>query len=144
MHNDVFAVDSAYNSTFSGYPVWIQETGTDQILGTQVSAIDSWFETNEITMLTQGQAQDKSLRVARVEPDFVQTGSMTCTVNGRANARAPIESTAAQTIVDPTLIADPQQQVCMIKAVRRLMSYSNYQMVQPIAIVEPADGKYIG
>ena len=136
--------------TSGNYTIWQHEKGVDQVQGVAVSAIDSWFETHEISMLTEAQAKDKALRVGRIEPDFIQAGTMNLIVNGRANARAPILSSIPEVIQDPTVLTSSQAQVCQLKEVRRLMSFrfesntqgGNYQMGQTMAYVEPADGRF--
>lgn len=131
------------------YRVWKhEETTKNEIDGTAVNSIPSYFETNEISMLTQEQAQDKSTRVVRVEPDFVQSGDMVMTVRGRANARAKDIVSADFTFSDDAT-ADPEQQTVDVKEVRRLMRFrfasnvidGDYEMGQTLAHVEPADGR---
>jgi hypothetical protein len=134
--------------TDTGYTLWQHETGTNEINGAVVEPIPSNFTTGEISMLTNDQAQDKSLRVARVEPDFVQSGDMTLTVTGRANARATLQPSELFTFPDEATTA--QEQIVNLKEIRRLMQFTfatntpdgDYQMGQPLAFVEPADGRY--
>ncbi|MFM7010385.1 MAG: hypothetical protein ACKO0Z_13825 [Betaproteobacteria bacterium] len=73
--------------TESGYRVWIQEQGVDQIDGQSSLPIQSYFETADLSSLPQG--RNEYLRITEIEPDFIQSGPMTVQVTGRANARAP-------------------------------------------------------
>lgn len=146
VYSKPFMVD--VDLTATGYTLWQHESGVNSIKGSVVEPIPSHFTTSEISLLTTDQAQDKSLRIARVEPDFVQSGDMTVTVTGRANARATQQPSEVFTFPDVATSAD--EQVVNLKEIRRLMQFTfatntpdgDYQMGQPIAFVEPADGRY--
>lgn len=146
VYNHPFMVD--VDLTDTGYTLWQHETGVDQIKGSIVEPIPSHFTTGEISMLVQDKAQDKSLRVARCEPDFVQSGDMTLTVTGRANARATLQP--GELFTFPDVATSAEEQVVNLKEIRRLMQFTfstntpggDYQMGQPLAFVEPADGRY--
>jgi hypothetical protein len=136
-------------SASGSYPLWKhEETSSDEINGTAINAIRSFFRTNEITMLDAQQAADKATRVALIEPDFVQSGDMSVTVIGRANARAT--EVASPPIVFPDDATDlPNQQILPLQEVRRLMSFQfesnvlggDYEMGKCYAHVEPADSR---
>ncbi len=146
VYNKPFMVD--VDLTATGYTLWQHETGTDAILGPMVEPIPSHFTTGEISMLTDAQAKDRALRVARVEPDFVQSGDLTITVTGRANARAPQQLSELFTF--PDVATSAAEQVVSLREVRRLMQFrfasnaanGDYQMGQPLAFVAPADARY--
>jgi hypothetical protein len=80
------------NSTDSNYTLWQHESGVNQVYLTQVDAIKSSFETNNIGWVTGGPGQqaitgpNKWIRMERVEPDFVQTGDMDVVVTGKGYA----------------------------------------------------------
>jgi hypothetical protein len=131
------------------YRLWKhEETVSNEIDGMTTNTVRSFFETNEISLLTQQQAQDKSTRVAIIEPDFVQTGDMTVTVFGRANARATDVASAPITFPD-NATGTPDQQIITLEEVRRLMRFrfesntvdGNYQMGQCLAHVAIADSR---
>jgi hypothetical protein len=69
------------------------EIGTDAINGQNVSAIESYFETNDLGLVSGGPSQptadgqNRWLRLERVEPDFVQSGDMSLIVTGPAFAQ---------------------------------------------------------
>ena len=139
-----FMVDNEVTS--NGRTLWQHETGVDRIRLSAVSAVRSFFETSEFNLLETGETT-RSIRIARVEPDFVQVGDMTCTVRGRQNAKAPITEVPAQTIVEtPT---EGTEETLKFKDVRRLMSFkfkSNvqggfYEYGETYAHIEPADGR---
>jgi hypothetical protein len=147
VYSKPFMVD--VDLTDTGHTLWQHETGTNEIRGVNVEPIPSHFTTSEISMLTTtDSAQDKSLRIARIEPDFVQVGDMTLTVIGRANARAAPQPSALFRF--PDVAASPEEQVVNLKEVRRLMQFTfatntpdgDYQMGQPVALLEPADGRF--
>jgi hypothetical protein len=74
------------------YTLWQHETGYDDINLTAVTAIESYFETNSIGTMgglvgSQQQPGDNLwTRLERIEPDFVQTGTMTVVVTGEGYA----------------------------------------------------------
>lgn len=145
VYNKPFMVD--VDETATGYTLWQHETGTDKVNGATVEPIPSHFKTADISMLTMQEAVSKSLRCARIEPDFVQTGDMTVRVVGRANARASEEEGELFTFPDSATSAE--EQIVNVKEVRRLMNFEfssntqggNYEMGQCIAHIEPADGR---
>ena len=74
------------------YTLWQHETGYDDINLTAVTAIESYFETNSIGTMgglvgSQQQPGDNLwTRLERIEPDFVQTGTMSVVVTGEGYA----------------------------------------------------------
>jgi hypothetical protein len=129
------------------YTLWLHESGTDRIEASSVNPIQSFFSTNEISMITQEESIDKSLRVARIEPDFVQVGDMTVTVVGRQNSRAPFVDGPTFTFGDTAPL--PEDQTIKLKEIARLMTFKfesntvggNYEMGESLAHIEPADGR---
>lgn len=136
-----------FNTATPGYTLWQHDTGTDSINGSNIQPIRSYFKTAEISMLTQEQAKDKALRVGSVEPDFVQSGPMRLTVEGRQNARASDVSSAQFIITESA--STPEEQTVPLKEVRRLMSFKfesnvaggNYQMGDTLAFVQEDEGR---
>ena len=132
------------------YTLWQHEFGVDEINGQQISPIPSFFETGDISMTTSQDPKNRSMRVSMIEPDFVQVGDMDVQITGRANARAPEVISEARTF--PAQASNPQQQVTFHKDIRREMRFrftsntlgGDYQMGQPLAHVEPADGTVLG
>jgi hypothetical protein len=145
VYSKPFMID--VDQTDTGYTLWQHETGVNSINGPMVEPIPSYFETAEITMLTTSSPVNRSLSIARIEPDFVQSGDMSVEVTGRANARAP--ETPGETFTFPDVATGPQNQIVNIKEIRRLMRFKfmsnavngDYQMGQCIAHIEPADGR---
>ncbi len=64
---------------------------------------------------------DKSIHIARIEPDFVQSGDMTVTVKGRINARAPVVN--GETFTFPDVATQGDEETVKVKEVQRLMSF---------------------
>lgn len=70
------------------------EYGTDYINNQQVTAIESYFETNDLGWVSGGPSQpspvgdNKWLRLERVEPDFLIDGEMDLVVTGRPYAQS--------------------------------------------------------
>jgi hypothetical protein len=79
------------NST-GNYTLWVQESGNNQTYLNNVNAINSYFETNvlgsNMGLVGAGQGSGDNLwtRLDRVEPDFVQSGTMNLVVTGKGYA----------------------------------------------------------
>lgn len=131
------------------YRLWKHEEMTaNEIDGGITRPIRSYFETSPISMLTEQQAKDQSLRVAVIEPDFVQTGDLSVQVFGQANARAT--DIASPVVTFPANAAGiPDEQILTLEESRRLMRFrfesnttdGDYQMGHVLAHVAPADGR---
>jgi hypothetical protein len=84
--------------TFSSPPDRIQmlqhEVGTDSINGQNVNAIESYFETSDLGLVSGGPSEsamvgdNKWLRLERVEPDFLMSGEMELIITGRPFAQS--------------------------------------------------------
>jgi len=80
--------------------LWQHEFGTDAVTGPTFTAIESYFETNDLGWVSGGPSQpspigeNKWLRLERIEPDFVQEGTMYVQVTGRPFAQAEDETSA--------------------------------------------------
>jgi hypothetical protein len=74
--------------------LWQHEIGTDEVKGESLSAIYSSFETSDLGLVTGGPAAPSPvgenfwLHLARVEPDFVQSGEMEMYIMGRPFAQS--------------------------------------------------------
>lgn len=139
-----FMVDNEITS--NGRTLWQHETTKDKVRSSQISAIQSFFETHELSMLEEGQGT-QSIRVARIEPDFVQRGDMTLTVKGRANAKAPQITESPKTFV--AIPASGTDETIKLKSIQRLMSFrwesnvggGDYEYGDTYVHLEPADGR---
>ena len=73
--------------------LWQHEFGVDRIRNAEFSAIESYFETNDLGWVSGGPSQpslvgaNKWIRLERVEPDFLQTNEMDVYVTGRPFAQ---------------------------------------------------------
>lgn len=141
---------ATFNLTFvRPYKFWVHEIGTDEIDGTNVNPILSFFETADLSLPVQSQT-NKALQVLMMEPDFVQSGDMTVQVMGRANARSPEVNGEMKTIYQTP--QTPQQQVVYFKEQRRQLRFrfvsntvgGDYQMGLVLAHLQPGDATVIG
>jgi len=77
--------------------IYQHEIGTDEVVGQNVLAIESYFETNDLGLISGGPSQSAAegtnrwLRLERIEPDFVMEGEMRVYVTGRSFAQGPDE-----------------------------------------------------
>jgi hypothetical protein len=134
-----------------GYLVWQHEHDVNEIDGQFITAVPSYFETADMSLLVpQGGSKNKWIRVESIEPDFVQSEDMTVQLTGRANAKALEVPGPVRTIFAvPTI---PYEQVVSFKEARRELRFKftsntingNYQMGQVIAHVGEADGDVLG
>lgn len=135
--------------TNDNYKFWQHEVGVNEIDINNVNAIQSYFETADISAVAM-EGANRSLRCELIEPDFVQTGNMTVQIVGRSNARAKEVFSEPRTIVPNP--STPYEQVVFFKEIRREMRFrfesniidGNYQMGQVIAHIESADGTLLG
>ena len=84
-------------ATFETVPgkivIWQHEIGTDAIIGDIADAIESMFETSDLGWVGGGPSQTQPvgenfwLHVERIEPDFIQSGTMSVQVIGRPYAQ---------------------------------------------------------
>lgn len=65
------------------FPIWTHENGTNRVEGSNVLAIDSFFETRQIDLWSMNPESSNFLRNRRVAPDFIQQGAMTLTINNQ-------------------------------------------------------------
>jgi hypothetical protein len=74
--------------------IYQHEIGTDEVDGQNTLAIQSYFETSDLGIVTGGPAQpameglNRWLRLERVEPDFLMSGNMNLYVTGRPYAQS--------------------------------------------------------
>ena len=141
---------ATFTITFDNpYKFWVHEVGTDEIDGLTLNPIQSYFETADLSLPVTEQV-NKSLQVLMLEPDFVQSGDMTVSVRGRANARAPEVNGITMTFVETP--QTPQEQVVFLKTQRRELRFhfesntlgGDYQMGLVLAHVQPGDGTTLG
>jgi hypothetical protein len=107
-------------ATFSTRPdlikVYQHEIGVNAIDGTNVTAIESYFETNDLGWVSGGPAepamvgQNNWLRLERVEPDFIQDGDMSLIVTGRPYAQSQDVESAPYTFAPNTNKIDMKEQ----------------------------------
>lgn len=142
--------------------LWQHEmTQYNEVLGDgTTNAIRANFETGEKSFALPdrgGRPSNKSMTVSLAEPDFVQTGEMSMQVRGRANCRAPTQTsdtyrfsaTDATVDVDATSGAPEGEQTIGPKDTRRLLRFrfeSNtaggfYEAGNPLAHIKPGDGR---
>jgi hypothetical protein len=82
------------NTVMTYYSLWQHEIGTDSIKGSLQLAIRSFFETNDLGLVSGGPSQPSPvgdnvwLHIERVEPDFVQNGEMSLYIIGRPFAQS--------------------------------------------------------
>jgi len=103
-------------STMDFVSLWQHEIGTDQIRGAVATAIESYFETNDLGLVSGGPSDasavgiNRWLRLERVEPDFIQTGEMSLYVTGRPFAQGEDKQSDAYVFSPTTGKIDMKEQ----------------------------------
>lgn len=96
--SEAVVVGEPVYSLINGYSVWQQEFGLNRIDETGETAIPSSFTTCDISWIGGDPAQDtlsginRRMHLTRVEPDFIQGGTMTLNILGRPFARGTVEN----------------------------------------------------
>jgi len=86
--------DLTFSTPANLIAMWQHEVGTDAVVGQNVFAIDSYFETSDLGWVAGGPpepamvGENRWLRLERIEPDFIQDGEMTVVVTGRPFAQS--------------------------------------------------------
>jgi len=148
--NNSFAAPILAGAVGSGsdYRVWLQEYGVDELDGSVINPIQSYFESADLSSVVQG--KNEYVRITRIEPDFVQVGPMTVQVTGRANARAP--EVYSSIFEFPETATLPYEEIVMLKEQRREIRVKfqsnavngDYQMGQIIGHVSVGDKTVLG
>lgn len=104
------------NTLMSFVSLYQNEIGTDKVSGALSTAIESYFETNDLGLVSGGPSQpspvgeNRWLRLERVEPDFIQSGNMDLYVTGRPFAQIADETTGPYTFGPNTGKIDMREQ----------------------------------
>jgi hypothetical protein len=104
------------SNTMSTVSLWQHEIGTDSIQGIAINAIESYFETNDLGLVSGGPSQPAMvgdnvwLHLEWIEPDFLQSGEMEVYVTGRPYAQAYDKTTGPYTFEPDTHRVDMREQ----------------------------------
>lgn len=140
---DYRITDTGYDT----YKIWRHEIGVNEIDGQQINAIQSYFETSDLTMVVSDQPKNFGLGIKCIEPDFVQSGDMSVQIVGRINARA--QEVYGPKMVFPAVATEPDQELVFFKEQRRELRFrfesntvnGDYQMGQILVHIEQGDGR---
>jgi hypothetical protein len=122
--NDVLTASLPVGSNFSllvelvngEVSLWHHEIGTDAVEGTNAVAIESYFETNDLGWVSGGPSQpspigeNKWIHLDRIEPDFIQSGTMYLQVTGRSFAQSEDQTSAPREFEPNTNKVDVREQ----------------------------------
>jgi hypothetical protein len=107
-----FAVDSTLNFV----SLWQHEIGTDEVKFTQSNAIEAYIETSDLGWVAGGPSQpspvgeNRWLSLERLEPDFIQEGTMQMFITGRPYAQAEDKTTGPYPFEPGTTKIDLREQ----------------------------------
>ena len=103
-------------TTVNFVSLWQHEIGTDEVKFTQVNAIEAYVETSDLGWVAGGPSQpspvgeNRWLHVERLEPDFVQNGTMELYVTGRSYAQGEDKTTGPYPFEPGTTKIDLREQ----------------------------------
>ena len=131
--------------------LWQHEVGTDAVRDTTVLAIESYFETSDLGLVSGGPSQpspvgeNRWLRLERVEPDFIQEGEMELYVTGRPFAQSTDETTGPYVFDANTGKIDMREQrrELRLKFVSNVAG-GNYQLGKVILDADVGDSRPYG
>jgi hypothetical protein len=143
-----YPIMTSPDATSGKVQAWMHEIGYDEVVGSDVRAIESYFTTADISWCAQGPAQDQWMgqdrwvQLMRVEPDFNQIGDMTVNVQGHKYARSAPLVELTNTFSPTTEKIDLKTQQRQL----RLTFTSNtvggfYEMGQTMLTVGVGDGR---
>jgi hypothetical protein len=128
--------------------VWQHESGTDQIVRSNQTAIDAYFETNKFQWMTGGPGgrqpggPDVQTRMTKFEPDFNMSGDLELTVKGRAYAQGADEESDVYTFDGETEFVDVKEQRReMSVKVRSNVAGGNFETGLLLFTIEPGDNR---
>lgn len=144
---------ASVSQTAGKVKLWMHEEGFDEVDGTTVNPINSWFETSDVTLMQGDNGNGgklNSLYCNVIEPDFDQTGEMYAFATGRINARSVQIQGELKTF--PEVPAATTDQVLKINETYRQFRFrfgSNvqggyYEMGDIYGHFKPAGSRYTG
>jgi hypothetical protein len=144
-------VSATFNTTANRVSLWQHEIGTDEIVGTSSNAIESYFETSDLGFVAGGPAQTSPVgdnfwvNLERVEPDFVQSGTMSFQVTGRPYAQSADVASQEYAFEPDTGKIDMRQQRREIRLrFKSNVQGGNYQMGKILLSVTTGDSRPYG
>jgi hypothetical protein len=87
-------VVATFNTKAGQIILWQHEIGTDEVVATISNAIESSFQTSDLGWVAGGPSQaslvgdNVAVNLERIEPDFIQNGTMSFQVTGRPYAQS--------------------------------------------------------
>lgn len=140
--------DSDADAVTGKYSLWTHEVGWDKVVGSKVSAIQSYFQSADISWCADGPLQqqwngtDRWVQIMRVEPDFNQVGDMTVTVQGRKYAKSDQEDVATYTFAPGTEKVDMKHQARQLRLKFESDTIGGFfEMGQTLMTMDVGDGR---
>lgn len=110
------SLEFTVSTTTDFVSLWQHEIGTDEVAFAEVNAIESYFETSDLGWVAGGPSEpapigeNRWLRIERVEPDFIQSGSIDLYITGRPYAQEQDKTTGPYTFSSGTGKIDMKEQ----------------------------------
>lgn len=126
--------------------LWMHETGTDRVKGTDQTAIQSYFETTNFQWATGGPVQDlpqgavNNSRLTKVEPDFISVGTLRMHVRGRKYPQSAAKVSKEYTFTQATEQVDTREQFRLMSLTVESNEVSgDYEGGKTLLHVQPGD-----
>lgn len=105
------------NKTY--FNLWQHESGVDEVNGTALNAVQSFYTTSCISNLNGQPPSNGTLSVSILQPDFIQSGDLQVTVLKQNNAHAPVIQGSQVVLQDPT--SSPLNQIVPLKDTAKIL-----------------------
>jgi hypothetical protein len=138
--------DLVFSNPANRILVYQHEVGVDAVDGQNVTAIESYFETNDLGWISGSPSEaamvglNNWLRLERVEPDFIMEGDMELYVTGRPYAQSDDYITGPYTFTPTTNKIDMKEQrrELRIRFVSNVVN-GNYQLGRVVLSADVGD-----
>lgn len=147
-HSPIMAgVDPIVVSGATKYKLWQHEFLTDEIDGTNILAIQAFYESQDYNPQMFQLPGATSLCLECFEPDYIQSGDLMIQAFGRWNARSPEIQGTAKTFVEDTGSLTADEQVTPMRENMRQMRFriesnvvgGNFEEGEPYLHFRPGD-----
>lgn len=131
------------NATSPAY-LWRQETGHDQVMSGVSTAIEAEYETYPMSLSRSEDSgvQSHLIYLDSVEPDMIQVGDVTMTVEGEEYARSTQTSSLPYTITDTTDRVDVREQFRHMRIRMNSNTVGGFmEMGRTLLRMRPGDGQ---
>jgi hypothetical protein len=144
-------VTLSFTTTPGLISLWQHEYGVDEVRGQNQNAIESYFETNDLGLVSGGPSEvamvgiNNWLDLERLEPDFLQVGQMELYITGRPYAQVEDQTTGPYVFEPGTGKIDLREQRRELRLIfKSNVQGGDYQMGKVIVSANVGDERGYG